>query len=166
MIRIGFRDMGIQNEKDRKTILDFRAGSKIHFKGRASIGGGARIYTKGNLSIGDNFYLSLNSQLIAHDNISFGDDCTVGWDVLIMDTDFHRVIDNITGEVYPMTKPVFIGNHCWICNGCQLLKGTELPDDCIVGAMTLCNKKYDIPSHSLISGIPAKLKKQNISHVR
>lgn len=72
-IRIGFRDMGIQNERDRKTILDLRKGSKLVFNGSASIGGGARIYTKGSLIIGDNFYLSLNSQIIAHDSITFGD---------------------------------------------------------------------------------------------
>ena len=165
-IRIGFRDMGIQNERDRKTILDLRKGSSITFEGSASIGAGARIYTKGDLVIGDNFYLSLNSQIIAHERITFGKDCTVGWDSLIMDTDFHKVIDISSGKSFPMTKPIRIGNHCWICNNVQILKGTELPKDIIVGSCSLLNKVYDIPSHSLLAGNPAKVRKTGITHER
>lgn len=165
-IRIGFRDMGIQNEKDRKTILDLRKGSILIFKGKASIGGGARIYTKGRLEIGDNFYLSLNSQIIAHESITFGNDCTVGWDSLIMDTDFHKVIDITDGGCFPMTKPIIIGDHCWICNNVQVLKGTVIPNDVIVGSCSLLNKPYDIPSHSLLAGNPALVKKTGITHER
>lgn len=165
MIRIGFRDMGIQDEKRQKTILDVRQKGELIFDGNASIGGGARVYIKGRLIIGDNFYLSLNSQLIAHELIKFEKNCTVGWDVLVMDTDFHTVMNYNTNEVYSMTKPILIGEHCWICNGSQLLKGTILPDDCIVGAMSLCNSCYET-SHSLIAGIPAVVKKTNITHAR
>lgn len=165
-VRIGFRDMGIQNEKDRKTILDIRKGSSLIFKGYASIGGGARIYTKGKLIIGDGFYLSLNSQIIAHELIEFGYNCTVGWDTLIMDTDFHKVIDIIDGKQCPMTKPIIIGDHCWICNNVQILKGTKLPNDIIVGSCSFLNKRYDIPSYSLLGGIPASVKKTGIIHER
>lgn len=165
-IRIGFRDMGIQNERDRKTILDLRKNSCLIFNGTASIGGGARIYTKGQLIIGDNFYLSLNSTIIAHDRIEFGKDCTVGWDSLIMDTDFHKVIDKVTGKTYPMTKPIIIGNHCWICNNVQVLKGTTLPNEIIVGSCSLLNKNFDIPEFSLLAGNPATVKKTGIIHER
>ncbi len=165
-IRLGFRDMGIQNERNRKTILDLRPGSSVTFEGTASIGAGARIYTKGDLIIGDNFYLSLNSQIIAHDRITFGNDCTIGWDSLIMDTDFHKVKDTETGKYHPMTKPIQIGNHCWICNNVQILKGTEIPDDVIVASCSLLNKRYDIPSASLLAGNPAQLKKIGITHER
>lgn len=165
-IRIGFRDMGIQNERDRKTILDLRKGSELCFEGTASIGAGARIYTKGVLIIGDNFYLSLDSKIIAHEKIQFGKDCTVGWDSLVMDTDFHRVRNLTSGEYYPMTKPINIGKHCWICNNVQILKGTEIPDDTIVGSCSLLNKAYDIPNGSLLAGNPAVLKKTDISHER
>lgn len=165
-IRIGFRDMGIQNERDRKTILDLRKGSSVTFEGTASIGAGARIYTKGDLVIGDNFYLSLNTQIIAHERVTFGKDCTVGWDSLIMDTDFHKVIDISSGKAFPMTKPISIGNHCWICNNVQVLKGTDLPDDVIVGSCSLLNKAYEIPSHSLLAGNPAKVRKTGITHER
>ncbi len=145
MIRIGFRDMGIQNEKDQKTILDLRAESQLIFKGCASIGAGARIYTKGILTIGDDFYLSLNSTIIAHENVSFSKSCTVGWDSLIMDTDFHKVYNFYTGEKYPMTKPILIGEHVWICNECQILKGAVIPDDTIIASKSLINSALNTP---------------------
>ncbi len=165
-VRIGFRDMGIQNERDRKTILDLKKGSNLIFKGSASIGGGARIYAKGNLEIGNNFYLSLNSTLIAHDSITIGRDVTLGWDCLIMDTDFHEVYNSESGEKYPMTKPIIIGNHCWICNSCQILKGSEIPDETIIASMSLVTKKLNTPPNSVLAGIPVALKKTCITHQR
>lgn len=165
-VQIGFRDMGIQNERDRKTILDLKKGSTLTFKGNASLGGGARIYTKGNLEIGDNFYLSLNSTLIAHDSVKIGRDVTLGWDSLIMDTDFHEIYNSESGEQYPMTKPIIIGNHCWICNNCQILKGSEIPDETIIASMSLINRKLNTPPNSILAGIPVALKKTCVTHKR
>lgn len=145
MIRIGFRDMGIQNEKDRKTIIDLRSGSSLIFRGKASIGGGARLYTKGVLSIGDDFYLSLNSTIIAHDYVSIGNNVTVGWDSLIMDTDFHKVYNLKNMQPYAMTSPITIHDHCWICNSCQILKGANIPEDSIIASMSLVNKALPTP---------------------
>ncbi len=83
-----------------------------------------------------------------------------------MDTDFHKVIDIASGSQFAMTKPIIIGNHCWICNNVQLLKGTRLPDDVIVGSCSLLNKVYEIPSYSLLAGNPATVKKTGITHER
>lgn len=166
IVRIGFRDMGIQNERDRKTILDIRKNSLVVFHGKSSIGAGARIYTKGRLSIGNDFYLSLNSTIIAHDNIKIGDHCTVGWDSLIMDTDFHEVLNYETDIRLPMNSPISIGEHCWICNNCQVLKGSSIPPDTIIGAMSLVNKALSTPPHSLLAGVPVQLKKTGITHKR
>lgn len=166
MVRIGFRDMGIQNEKDRKTIIDLRSGSSLIFRGKASIGGGARLYTKGVLSIGDDFYLSLNSTIIAHDYVSIGNNVTVGWDSLIMDTDFHKVYNLENMQPYTMTSPITIHDHCWICNSCQILKGSNIPEDSIIASMSLVNKTLSTPPHSLLAGIPVQLKKTGITHKR
>lgn len=160
MVRIGFRDMGIQNEKDRKTIVDLRSGSTLVFRGKASIGGGARLYTKGVLSIGDDFYLSLNSTIIAHDNVSIGNSVTVGWDSLIMDTDFHWVYNMETRQPYAMTSPITIHDHCWICNSCQILKGSEIPKDCIIASMSLVNKPLSAPPILFWQGYRYSLKKR------
>lgn len=119
-----------------------------------------------NWFLGDDFYLSLNSSIYCHNTIEFGSHCTVGWNVLIMDTDWHSTYDTKTGQPFSKKQPIKIGNHCWICNDVQIQKGTIIPDNVLVGAKCLCNKKYVVPEYSLIAGIPAVLKKENIGYVR
>ena len=118
------------------------------------------------MTIGNDVYVSLNSTIIAHDSITIGDETTIGWDTLLMDTDFHRVVSVETGKEYPMTQPIEIGKHCWICNGAHIMKGSIIPDDVIVASKSLVTKKMDVPSYSMIAGVPAELKKKNIKHIR
>lgn len=166
MVRIGCRDMAIQDLSAIKTIFDIRRGGGITFRGKALIGGGTKFYIKGRLTIGNDVYISLNSTIIAHESITIGDGTTIGWDTLLMDSDMHRTLSTETGEEYPMTRPIEIGKHCWICNGAHIMKGSIIPDDVIVASESLVNKKMDVPSYSMIAGVPAVLKKKNIKHIR
>lgn len=166
MIRIGFRDMAIQDLNAIRTVVNVHRGGRITFHGKAFIGGGTKFYIKGKLTIGNDVYISLNSTIIAHDSITIGDDSTIGWDTLLMDTDFHRVVSIETGKEYPMMQPIEIGKHCWICNGVHIMKGSIIPNDVIVASESLVNKKMDVPSYSMIAGVPAELKKKNIKHIR
>ena len=104
--------------------------------------------------------------IIAHESITIGDGTTIGWDTLLMDSDMHRIISTETGEAYPMTRPIEIGKHCWICNRVHIMKGSIIPDDVIVASDSLVNKKMEVPSYSMIAGVPAELKKKNIKHIR
>lgn len=166
MIRIGCRDMAIQDLCAIKTIFDIRQGGGITFCGKALIGGGTKFYIKGRLTVGNDVYISLNSTIIAHESITIGDGTTIGWDTLLMDSDMHRIISTETGEAYPMTRPIEIGKHCWICNRVHIMKGSIIPDDVIVASDSLVNKKMDVPLYSMIAGVPAVLKKKNIKHIR
>ena len=138
------------------------------FKGSARIGGGTKILLNNHseLVFGNDFYLSLESSIYCFERIEFGESCTVGWNVLIMDTDWHRTFNKESGEQYTMTTPVRIGDHCWICNDVQIQKGTDIPNNTIVAAKSLCNKKYSVPEYSLLAGVPATLKKGDIDYVR
>lgn len=142
-------------------VLFVEKGSSIVFHGTAAIGAGSKVLLRGHskLVLGDDFYVSLNSLVYCYRGIEFGDNCTIGWNVLVMDTDWHRTINRDSGEHYPTAQPVRIGNHCWICNDVQIQKGTVIPNNVIVAAKSLCNKEYDVPEYSLIAGIPASLKK-------
>lgn len=168
MFVLGFQDIPTQDRSKNRFVLNIQKGSSIIIKGKVRIGGGTELSVTENakLVFGDDFYLSLNSSIYCHNMIEFGSHCTVGWNVLIMDTDWHSTYDTKTGQPFSMKQPIKIGNHCWICNDVQIQKGTVIPDNVIVGAKSLCNKKYDVPEYSLIAGIPAVLKKENIGYVR
>lgn len=168
MVSLGYQDIPTQDRKRNRMVVYVQRGSHIVFKGQARIGGGVELLLKNQseLFLGKNFYVSFNSTIYCFTHIEFGDDCTIGWNVCIMDTDWHFLVDVKSGMTCPYLEPVRIGSHCWICNDVQIQKGTEIPNNIIVAARSLCNKKYDVPEYSLIAGVPAVLKKNNINYVR
>lgn len=168
MIRLGKPDLPTQDRRRNRMVLFVEKGSHIVFRGKAVIGGGSKVLLRGlsELVLGEDFYVSLNSSFYCYKRIEFGNSCTIGWNVLVMDTDWHRTMNRDSGEYYPSEQQVRIGNHCWLCNDVQIQKGTLIPDNVIVAAKSLCNKEYVVPEYSLIAGIPAILKKENIDYVR
>ena len=67
----------------------------VVFKGRGYIGHGAKISVgkDATLMVGDNFTISAESTIVSMLNINFGDDCLLSWDILIMDSDLHKIKD-------------------------------------------------------------------------
>ena len=54
-----------------------------------------------------------------------------------------------------------IGNNVWISAGAKVLGPITIGDDVIIGANAVVTK--DIPSHSMVAGIPAKVIKKRIN---
>ena len=81
--------------------------------------------------------------MITTDQITFGDDCLLSWDLLIMDTDGHKVISIIDGGILNPSKPINIGNHVWI--GCRslILKGVNISENVIVAANSTISRNID-----------------------
>ena len=40
---------------------------------------------------GDNFCVTANSAIVCVSNINFGSNVLLSWDILILDTDFHKI---------------------------------------------------------------------------
>ena len=97
-------------------------------------------------------------------NITIGDNCLFSFGILMRPSDGHTVYDLNTKKIYNRAAGggIVIGNHVWIGMRCSILKNTFLADDIVVGACSLLNKKF-ILTNCVIAGIPAKIKKQNIS---
>lgn len=162
MVKIGFNKVGVYDIKYERSILEING--VMTFKGCATFGQGARIciLKSGNILIGNNFLNTAAMTIICDRSIVFGDNVLISWNTLIMDTDFHQVLDVSTGVMYACSKDITIGDNVWIGTRTVVLKGTQIQDGCIVGAMSLLNKKY-MSSNSLITGNPAKVKKTDIT---
>jgi len=123
-------------------------------KGKLNIGKGfdmkpgsyIAIVNGGIMSIGDNVSVNRNTILVCHDNISIGDCCAIGPNVLIYDHDHTFSIKGM--EKGYKTAPVEIGKNCWIGAGTIILRGTHIGEGCIIGAGTVV--KGNIPAHSLV----------------
>jgi acetyltransferase-like isoleucine patch superfamily enzyme len=103
------------------------------FGGRADIGHGSKISVAGSLELGAGFGINAESSIVCRKRIVFGRDCLLSWDVLIMDTDFHR-INSAQGEQVNADREVLFGDKVWI--GCRstVLKGVTVADGVIIGA--------------------------------
>lgn len=155
MVRIGFHRVPVCGSREQ-TLLNVANNGKLVFKGTAHIGHGSKIYVAedAQLIIGDNFAISASSQINCYKKIVFGRDIQFSWDCLVMDSDTHSIYDE-NGTLTNEPREIILGNKIWI--GCRstILKGSIIPDNCVIGACSLISGKQ-FEANSIIVGIPAK----------
>ncbi|MFN8769783.1 MAG: acyltransferase [Neisseriaceae bacterium] len=96
-------------------------------------------------------------QLVGNTELHIGEDCLFSeGPVYIMPCDGHSILDVETGNIVNIPTPMIIGSHCWIGNGCKIIRGAKLPDNTIVGAGAIVNKDFE-EEYTIIAGIPAKI---------
>ncbi|MEG1762821.1 MAG: acyltransferase, partial [Bacteroidales bacterium] len=159
-IKIGIGFTQVSDFRRDRTLLDW--SGNVIFKGKCKIGAGSRISVAKNalLQFGDQFNMTSNSSIICRNNIQFGTETLISWHCLLMDTDQHQIFDQ-AGNRTNQDHPIVIGNHVWIAAHSILLKGTQIPDDCVVAAGSRLNSKIE-EKNVLIAGNPAQITKHNI----
>ncbi len=142
MIKIGSHRAGIIDPKFSRSIWEVTG--TIVFKGKAIIGSGTKISVAQNaiVTFGDRFLATGRSEIISQKEITFGNNNLLSWDNLIMDTDYHKIIDN-NGERINEPRSIKFGNDVWIGCRCTILKGTEIKNNSIISATTTISKKID-----------------------
>lgn len=138
--------------------------------GRLAIGDNATlnvkdyiVYSGGFIGIADNAtltlgngYMNYDSKIMCFKQISIGDDTFISENVVIRDSDNHKILD---GKHIP-TQPINIGNHVWIGIGATILKGVTIGDGAIIAAGAVVTK--DVPPKTLVGGVPARVIKENV----
>lgn len=159
IIKIGFGDVGIFDKRYSRSIWE--VNGVISFNGAASLGHGSKISVgkNGQLSIGADFNITAESSIVCFHKISFGDNCLLSWQIMMMDTDFHKIYegDNIVNG----DAPISVGNNVWIGARSTILKGTTIPDGCVVAANSLVTKSFS-ETNTIIGGSPASVLKKDI----
>lgn len=163
MIRIGRQGKNLWNGT-RYSTLTFCGRAMIIFKGRAKLTQSVhiRILNGGVLTIGDNFYTSSNLNLHCSENVLIGNNVTLGWDVMLMDTDYHKYWLDIANRLASHIKPVFIGSNCWIGSKTIITKGTHIANHTIVGAGSVVSGIFD-KENIIIKGNPANIVREGVS---
>lgn len=118
------------------------------------------------LELGDNTRIMCNCNITAHQLVRIGNSTWLVHRSQVMDSNFHYIANFNNYTIPRFTRPIEIGDYCWICNSSTIAPGTKIPNKTIVASNSLVNKDMsDIPEGSMIGGTPAKLLKTGFRRV-
>ena len=132
-------------------------------KGHLSIGsysivrGGSEImaFDDARIEIGSHVRISQRVTLHAAKSITIGNNCMIGPDCYIIDTDHPTHVGPDPMYSRPLiNKPVIIGQNVWLGRGVTVVKGVTIDDGCVVGAGSVVTKNLE--SDVIFGGVPAK----------
>lgn len=139
----------------------------INIGNKCILGKGISILMEGNntsLTIKDSTTITRDCSFTIQENgmyISIGKDCMLSNNIVLRTSDSHPIYDKLSKERLNMPKPVVLGDHVWIAPNCKIMKGSNIPNGCIIGSDSTTNKQYD-NENTLIIGRPAKEIKHNV----
>lgn len=81
-------------------------------------------------------------------SVTIGEGCRFGPGVKIFDNDHVFDAENGVSDRH-VSAPITIGNHCWIAANVVILKGTQIGNNCVIGAGAVVHGT--IPDGSLVT---------------
>lgn len=105
------------------------------------------------LEIGENCFFNRNCSIVSRDSIIIHNDCMFGENVKIYDNNHKIQINHISRDEYS-TEKITIEKGCWVANDTNILKGSYIPKNSVISAMSLVNKKFN--KSGIYGGVPAK----------
>ncbi len=159
MVRIG--SGGSDGVIAGKGYLSCSKGAAIVFEGKAHFSPGISIRVdRGCARFGERFSANKNCFISCTEGVTFGADTMMGFRVSVRDSDGHQIISNGTARLG--LEPVTVGDHVWLCSHTHVLKGCQIPNDCILGYGSIATGTFTQP-HCLIAGHPAKVIREDVS---
>ena len=108
------------------------------------------------LVIGDRCVIGMRSGIVAHESIEIGDDVWFGQEVYVTDANHgYQDPDTPIGDQLGGHSAVRIGSGSWLGHGTVVLAGTRIGRNVVVAAGSVV--RGEIPDHSVIGGVPAKV---------
>lgn len=85
----------------------------------------------GPITIGDDTFINYGTSISSHTSVTIGRNCLIGNHVLIMDSDYHDLIDR---RMPGRTAPIVIEDNVWIGTRAIILKGVTIGEGAVVAA--------------------------------
>lgn len=152
MIRIGKRNFfaGFKTQ--------FINSGEIHFQGKCLIESGTCINNCGKIIFGKESRFGERCNILIVNKLTIKDSTQIAFETVIMDTDFHTIVNTTTGMAKKSYGEINIGSYNWIGNRCMIKKGTITDNYTIVSSLSMLNKDYrNENKYPLIAGCPAKI---------
>lgn len=143
-------------------LIHIDKGGELVIEGDARFGQGIRLWIdkEAKVKIGHNFYCNKNCLLRAFDDVSFGDDVLMGWNVEINTSDGHNI--EIAGNSRINHAPIEVGSHVWIGAHVILAKNACVANNSVVARNSLVTSRFEQPN-ILVGGVPARIIKTDVA---
>lgn len=106
-----------------------------------------------NLFCGSNVYFNVNCVVLDSSKVTIGNDVLIGPGTHIY-TASHP-LDYEARKNSNLSKPVTIGDNCWIGGQVVICPGVTIGEGSVIGAGSVVTK--DIPAHCMAAGNPARV---------
>ena len=106
-----------------------------------------------NIICGDNVYFNVNCVVLDGNKVTIGSNVFFAPGVQLY-TASHP-LDAETRRTHEISKPITIGDECWIGGNAVICPGVTIGNGCVIGAGAVVTK--DISDNSLAVGNPAKV---------
>lgn len=156
ILTIGWKKISASKLETRLLVED---NAELFIKDDFNIGYGSdiEVFKNAKLYIGGKGGTNSNATIICGESITLGAWVMLGRDVTIRDNNGNHFIAR---RGYKNTRPVIIGQHAWLCEGCTVIAGSKIGDCAIIGAKSLVIGY--IPSYAMVSGVPAKVVDEDV----
>lgn len=154
MVQFGARNKAISISCDKTYI---RIDGNVHFYGKAYLQTGCEFnIMAGELHFGNKAMLTEQVQLVCCSFIKIGNNTQISTRSVLMDNNFHFILNTVRKMVRPCKGKIVIGNNCWIGRNSFVYKNTIIPDNIIVSANSVLKGDYsNTCRYSILSGNPA-----------
>ena len=131
--------------------------SKLTIGKNVRIFPGVVFWGEGEIIIGDNTKIGHNTIIFANSTIKIGSNSAIAADCYLIDSN-HGIEKGTLINSQPFaSEPLVIGDDVWISAGCKIVKGAQINNGAIIGALSFVND--EIPANAIAVGSPAKIKK-------
>ena len=164
MIHLGFREVSLY--PDNGFTWDNK-GATVIFRGHCIIGNDSYFSCGGGstVDIGDDFVATAGMKLVSYRGIRFGQSARLGWDVVVMDTNFHPLYDMEKKQFKRASGPIDIGDFNWFGQGCHIMHSTATPERCIFGMGTIVTRGCEKESYCVMGGSPVRVLTRNVMRI-
>lgn len=122
----------------------------------AKMCGRTRIYGQGRLVIGDRTWIGPEGTIYTHREsaIRIGCDCDIAPQVILV-TGSHTIGSGHRRAGEGNSKPITIGDGCWLGARVTVLGGVTIGNGSIVAAGAVVTR--DVPPNTMVGGVPARI---------
>ncbi len=115
------------------------------------------LYGNGKVKVGNHCYFN-GTTIKSVNSVEIKNHCLIS-DAVLVDTDFHSIeINRRSPEAIAKHKPICINENVWIASQSMILKGVNIGENSVVGAMTVV--RQSVPDNVVVIGNPQQIVKK------